>query len=267
MMSLAPPIALGATAEIYPWKDGQVLKLFNQGMSRGTVEYEARLTRIAQTTGLPVPAVGEIVEIGGRYGVEYEKIEGNNMLEALIQRPWHAPSYARQLARLQAEMHTHRVPEMPSQRERLAMKIKRARLPSDDLRQAALRALERLPEDDRLCHGDFHPGNILLTRQGPVIIDWIDATRGSSLLDVARSTILFGGSGPLPRGFPKAWLIRLIKPWFYHNYLRHYSQLNPLDPDLLKTWIPVVAAARLDENVAWDEQRLLSIAQAVLPER
>jgi len=40
-----PPIALGFTAEIYPWKDGQVLKLFDSGPSPRTVEHEAWPTR------------------------------------------------------------------------------------------------------------------------------------------------------------------------------------------------------------------------------
>lgn len=64
-MPLSAPIALGFTAEIYAWKDGQVLKLYKSEISRDTVEYEARLTRTVHATGLPVPAVGEIIEIDG----------------------------------------------------------------------------------------------------------------------------------------------------------------------------------------------------------
>jgi hypothetical protein len=55
MALLGSPIAIGFTAEIYAWKDGQVLKLFNQGISRATVEYKANLTRMAHATGLPIP--------------------------------------------------------------------------------------------------------------------------------------------------------------------------------------------------------------------
>ena len=58
-MSLSAPIALGFTAEIYAWHNGEVLKLFNSGISRSTVEYEANLTRIVHATGFPGPAAGE----------------------------------------------------------------------------------------------------------------------------------------------------------------------------------------------------------------
>jgi len=262
-MALSTPIALGFTAEIYAWKDGQVLKLFNPGISRGTAETEAYLTRIVHDTGLPVPAVGEIVEIDGRFGLECERVDGMTMLQAFMKQPWKLPIFARQLAELQADMHKLRVPELPSQRERLERKIRNAGLFSENLRQAALHTLELLPEDDKLCHGDFHPNNIVLSSHGPVIIDWMDASRGSSIMDVARSTLLMGG-GPLPPGTPFMWLVKQLRNWFYQAYLRRYFQLSPTDKQKLSTWVPVAAAARLDENITDDEPRLLSIAQNLL---
>src|SRR4030042_1135986 len=110
-MQLSAPIALGFTAEIFAWKDGQILKLFNQGISQSTVESEANLTRIVCATGLPVPAVGEIIEIDGRFGLEYERVDGITMPQALTRRPWKLRYYACQLAELQADMHQCRVPD------------------------------------------------------------------------------------------------------------------------------------------------------------
>lgn len=58
MPSLVKPIALGRTAEIYTWEEGQVLKLFQDWFSADGVEYEAQIARAVHTSGLPVPAVG-----------------------------------------------------------------------------------------------------------------------------------------------------------------------------------------------------------------
>jgi len=262
-MLLSTPIALGATAEIYAWKDGWVLKLFHQGISRSTVEFEASVNHTVYASGMRVPAVGQIIETDGRFGLEYERVEGTSMLQELINQPWRFIALSRQLAELQADMHTRQVPQMPSQRDRLAEKIKRASQLSENLRQAALDALEQLPDDEKLCHGDFHPGNILLTDRGPVIIDWMDASRGNPLMDVARSTLLFGG-GPLPVDIPRRWLVRILMRWFYRIYLWRYFQLSPYDRRLLSAWIPVAAAARLDENITMDEDRLLSIAKTLI---
>jgi uncharacterized protein (TIGR02172 family) len=262
-MSLGSPIALGFTAEIYAWHAGQVLKLYKSGVSRNAAEYEAYLTRMVHDTGLQVPAVGEIIEMDGRFGLEMERVNGISMLQALTRQPWRLRAMALQLAKLQADMHQRRVPELPSLSERLAHKIKRAEKLPENVRQAALKALETLSEDDILCHGDFHPGNILLTAQGPVIIDWIDASRGSPVLDVARSSLLFGRSR-IPSSIPGAWLLRILQYWFHLIYQRRYFHLNSIDQKQLEKWMPVVAAGRLDEHIDYDEDRLLSIAQTLI---
>ncbi len=263
MENLDAPIAVGFTAEIYAWREGWVLKLFKPGGSSNAVEYEARLTRVVHATGLPVPAAGNIVEMDGRFGLELERVDGPSMLDVLSQKPWLVALYARQLAELQADIHTRCVPELPSQREQLMRKIEGAEKLPEDVRQAALKALEKLPEVDRLCHGDFHPGNILLTKRGPVIIDWLDATRGRPILDVARSSLLFG-SGNIPSSMPRARLIRIIQGSFYSIYHRRYFQLNPGDEKEMKRWVPVVAAARMNEGIYFDEDRLLSIARRLV---
>jgi aminoglycoside phosphotransferase (APT) family kinase protein len=76
----------------------------------------------------------------------------------------------------------------------LEQKIRDAKPLPENLRDAALKALETMPDGDRLCHGDFHPGNILLGRSGPVIIDWIDSSIGSPLADAARTSIMLLGA-------------------------------------------------------------------------
>ena len=65
---LGEPLARGRTADVYAWGDGWVLKLFQSWMDRPTIEQEARITRLVRASGLPVPVVGEIVEVDGRGG-------------------------------------------------------------------------------------------------------------------------------------------------------------------------------------------------------
>ncbi len=263
MTLLEAPIGRGFTAEIYDWKEGWILKLFNAGISRTAVEHEANKTRIVHATGLPVPDVGEIIEIEGRFGMELERVDGISMLDALTKSPWRYPALARQLAKLHADMHTRRVPELPSLAETLTWKINRAEKLPENVRQAALKALEKLPDDDKLCHGDFHPGNILLTQRGPVIIDWIDGSRGRPILDVARSSLLFG-EGNIPSSIPGAWFLRILQRSFYRIYQRRYFQLNPGDRQEFDHWVPVVAAGRMNEGIYYDEDRLLALAQRLV---
>jgi uncharacterized protein (TIGR02172 family) len=260
-MDLNSPFATGFTAEIYAWKEGWVLKLFNLGISRATVEVEASAARLVYASGLPVPAVGEEVEMHGRFGLEYERVQGVSMLQTILQKPWRFVAYARKLAELQAEIHKIKLPELPSQKDRLEIKIRRTAILPENVRQAALQALQKVPDQDWLCHGDFHPGNVLIGERGPVIIDWLDGSHGSPVMDVARSSLLFGG-GPLPEGTP--WVVRVLQGRYYQLYLARYRQLHPFDRKEMAEWVPVAAAARLFENIRYDEKRLLSLANRLV---
>jgi len=243
------PIALGRTAEIYAWEDGWVLKLFHDWFSAESVQTEARLARAVHAAGLPVPAVGEILEIGNRLGLPYQRVDGSSILEQVRARPWTLPKFSRLLAELQAGMHeTGAVAGLPSQRQRLETKIRRAEGLSPELRAAALDALAAMPQGARLCHGDFHFDNVLITAQGPVVIDWIDASLGRPLADVARSSVIL--LGILAPGSGATWVERVMVRWLHRIYLRHYFRLKPGGEEEYRAWRPIVAAARMSEGIA-----------------
>ena len=47
-----------------------------------------------------------------------------------------------------------------------------------------------MPEGDCLCHGDFHPINVLGAVSRPLVIDWSHACSGNPSADVCRSYLL-----------------------------------------------------------------------------
>ena len=264
-MHLGKPIALGRTAEIYAWKDGYVIKLFRDWMTAASVEYEARVARAVHTAGLSVPAVGEVVEVNGCLGLVYERVEGMSMLETFRMKPWMLFRFARLLARLHADMHACTVSELPSQRRRLEDRIRETRGLSTDVKGAVLKALDEITDDDRLCHGDFHPDNILMTTEGPIIIDWMDATSGNPSLDVARTSLLLSmGALPLGTPAPARWLMEAMRHWFHMAYLRRYFQLRPSGRQQPTAWQSVIAAARLGENITEEQDRLIALVKAGL---
>ncbi|MFZ1756626.1 MAG: phosphotransferase, partial [Caldilineaceae bacterium] len=120
------------------------------------------------------------------------------------------------------------------------------------------------PTGHQLCHGDFHPDNVLLTANGPVIIDWIDATAGHPLGDVARSSLLMGFAQP-PADRRLDWKVRLFRRWFHSAYLAHYRRLHPFAEDELARWRLVNAAARLSENVPEEAALLAFVGQVSYP--
>jgi uncharacterized protein (TIGR02172 family) len=254
--SLRKPIALGRTAEIYAWGNSQVLKLFHDWMPLYAIEYEAQIARAVHATGLPVPAVGEIVEIGNRLALIYEWVDGLPMDQVLAKRPWRFFSFTRLLAQLHVDMHTSSItPDIPSQKQRLKQRVQETDVLPDDLKDAVLDTLQQMPDGERLCHGDFHPQNVLMTQQGPVIIDWTDATRGDPIADVARSSIILQGAA----------LTDPSAGWFHDVYLRRYFKLRRDNArDQYNIWRAIVAAVRLTENIAEQQEWLLAQVRAGL---
>ena len=90
-----PRIAQGRTAEVFLWKDSQILKLFLVGFPARLTEYEARVTGAVHDAGLPVPAVERVVEIDGRTGIVFERIDGTTIDGPQLAIPWIGTRYAR----------------------------------------------------------------------------------------------------------------------------------------------------------------------------
>lgn len=244
---LEKPFAFGRTAEVHSWKENRILKLFHEPFAEGHVQYEARVARAVQATGLPVPAVGEIVEVNGRMGIEYELVAGRTLMAEMAARPWRIATLSRLLAALHARLHeVGGIEGIPLQRERLERKIEEASGLSRGLRRRALQHLQRMPQCDRLCHGDFHPGNVILSDKGPVIIDWIDVTLGNPLADVARTSVL--AEGELASGPSLSWLVRVGLRLAHREYVRHYFQERP-GKEAYRRWRPIVSAARMNEGI------------------
>ena len=105
-----------------------------------------------------------------------------------------------------------------------------------------------------------------MTARGPIIIDWLDATRGNPLADVARSSLLFRVAAPPPSA-ARRWWFAAGRRWFQRTYLKGYCQRRPGDRRQLAAWQPVVAAARLREDIRDERERLLALVRAGLCRR
>lgn len=258
--NLGQPFALGRTAELYAWVNGQVLKLYHNWFDLEDIQFEQRMAQAIHSSGLHVPRAGEIVQVNNRNGLIYERVDGASMWEGLQRKPWRVVRYAHQTAELHAEVHANTLrPDIPSQRRRLERKIKAADPLPASVKQSLLAALTNLPDGDSICHGDFHPGNILLTPAHAVVIDWIDASIGNPLADVARTTIIILGaaaSSQVPNQVMK-FFVKLL----HSMYLRRYFHLRHGGETEYRRWLPVVAAARLSENIPELERWLIKQAR------
>lgn len=243
----AEPVGKGLSAEVYAWGGGRVLKLFHEGpVARTRVEREFIATHVIHEAGLPVPAVYEIVEVEGRLGIVFERVEGVSLLGLTQARPWKLFEMIRQAAEIHAEINRSRAPAgLRSLRERIAERIDVSDALDSD-KQAARERLAILPDGTAICHGDFHLDNVLLTRRGPVVIDWSAASRGHPLGDLACTSRLMRTAG-LPPWAP--WyahlMLRGLRSAMHRSYLKWYFRRNTGSHREVEGWqLPLAVAGR-----------------------
>jgi len=258
-VALGSKIAHGREADVYAWGDDEVVKLFRPGFGGHAAE-GAALTRL-DGTGAASRLV-DTVDIDGRRGLVMQRLDGVDMLAQLQRGPWRLVVLGRMLAR--AALRIHQVPAplgLADQTHVLDERIAAADL-DPQLRGFALRVLSSLPPGDRLCHGDLHPGNAIVTAGGASIIDWVGATRGAPASDFARTLLLLRQADPLPE---TPVLFRLLisagRSTFAAVFERTYRGGAPQPPQHVPEWTVVHPAARLAEGLPAERDRLVGIVE------
>lgn len=183
----------GRSAELYAWGQHHVAKLFRATFSRSAVVAEFERARIAHALGIPCARPEALIEVGARTGIVFERCVGPTLLDLLRLHPERAARHAEVLFELQQAVHACPAPAgLPPVKQRLAHKIAHARDVTDATKARALDRLHALENGTALCHGDFHPGNVLVSASGPRLLDWSDAGSGSPLGDLAWTLLLIG---------------------------------------------------------------------------
>ena len=214
-------IGRGRAADVYALDADRVLRRYRTPHSCAA---EADLMRYLRRVGYPVPAV--LAVDGG--DLVMERLHGRDMLVT-----WPADrrtaSHARVLAALHDQLHQIAAPEG---------------------------LLRPFGTGERIVHLDLHPGNVMLTAGGPVVIDWTNAAAGPPGADVAMAYLIMASSDldALPWWIrPAAWSLRRV-------FLRRFQAAVRDDPG---PYLAQVARYRLaDVNVRPAEAaRLLRLTQ------
>ncbi|MDO8611418.1 MAG: phosphotransferase [Dehalococcoidia bacterium] len=256
-------IAEGREAEMFAWEDGAILRLLRDPGAQARNQLQAAAIEAARSRGVRVPAVLGATTVMGRPGLIMERIAGPDLLTLIGRRPWAVFRVGRICGEVHAQLHEVQAPRLiPSMKDTLKRRIETTGPLPQHLAEFALAALDGLPEGDALCHGDFHPGNILLAGETPVLIDWTNAMRGDPAADVARTWLMLRlGEAPPGTSFALRALARVGRSLLVTLYLRSYRRARPLDMGTVRRWEIPVAAARLAEGIEEEVPRLLALLE------
>lgn len=242
-------IGEGAEAEIYEWDDGFVLRLMRSANAGPSLTRATMASEAARASRVATPKVLEIITVDGRPGQIMERVDGSDMMSEIGDKPQRIVAAARNLARIQTQLHAVSAPpDLETLHDYLAHRITTSTQLTADVGDRALATLAELPEGNAVCHGDFHPGNVLLTGDGPVLIDWSSAARGDATADFARTRLLIQ-VGALPEGASRLirTTVRVGRRVLLRLYVDAYRKQRPVDMMLADRWMEVCAAVRLTE--------------------
>jgi Ser/Thr protein kinase RdoA (MazF antagonist) len=242
-------VARGTRSSIHAYGPGAVVKIPHPTTPDGWIESEAQYADDVRAVGAPVPRLLGVEHVSGRAASVWERVEGTSMWQRVVDRPELSAELGRMLADIQCALFELVPPvTLPRQRDRLVAKI---RTSAATLDQSYIRALELLPAaggPSRLCHGDLHPSNVILSERGPIIVDWFDASRGDPVADIARTSVTLLADGPTPpRHLPGSDAETLTA--LTDAYLSRLRARVQFDDAELSRWQAIQALARMAEGV------------------
>ncbi|HHY45618.1 MAG TPA: phosphotransferase [Firmicutes bacterium] len=260
-------IGRGYQCDVFALGEDKVLKVFKPGADRSWIEREFRVTRVLHEAGLPVPAVFDIVDINGRAGIVYERIHGPLISDLALANPGKVKPLARGMAELHANIHSVTIKGLPSQRERLISRVRGLWQITSEEKESILGILDGLPDGDVVCHGDLNLNNVIVSPKGMVAIDWDNGCSGNPLADVARTVLLLDNAHCYFDDPSERTAVDALAKRFRGAYLDRYLEIatertgQPATAESVAKWIIPVAAVRLDENIAQEQDALLEIAR------
>lgn len=257
MVTLGTLVAAGRTSDVYEFGADAVVKVPRADVPDHWVALEAEFTAAVRTLDVPAPSVVDVIEVEGRTAIVLQRIEGRSLWEHILDEPHRVAEFATVLADTQRAIFAAGPPEgLDGLVDRMCRKIDGVDHLSLAERLEATTLATAQPKGAALLHGDLHPGNVLMTGGGPMVIDWFDASIGHPVADVVRSSILMrphhdaASPAHLPGAEPA--LLEAL----HDAYLDAMSDLLAIDPDVLHDWETLAAVSRLAEGDQHDAAAL-----------
>ena len=179
----------GYTALTYWTKDNDAMvKIYYEKIPAEEVEKEKRYSVAAAKLGIPTPLSGDLLEIDGKNGIIFERIQNKvSFARAISHDPSKAEELGTRFARLAKKLHSTKCDKsvFPNAKESYVEYVKEFKLFSDEEKEKVIKFILDTPDADTCLHGDFHFGNAIITSEGEeLFIDMGDFSYGHPNFDL-----------------------------------------------------------------------------------
>lgn len=224
----------------------KIAKVFNETKPVSDVFNEAlNLARINEC-GIRSPKALEVTKLEGDeagWALITTKVPGVTLAEKIEAEPQRFGEYLEQFVDLQIEIHGYTSPLLNRQDDKYARMINSLEAINATTRYNLLERLDGLKKGTAVCHGDFNPSNVIVSEDGTLsVCDWAHATQGAPAADVAMTYLLFS----------------LTSKEQAEAYLDIYCERADMAKQIVRQWLPVIAASELARKRKVNEEFLMS---------
>lgn len=236
------------------WARPLILRVFRPDSAPDQASFEAAVQNNIASLDYPAPRVlasTDNQDALGRAFTIMERVPGELMVQRIVRpsRGW--LSLPRTLAELHGQLHALDAPAFVAALAREGLPASRAAARVDtslierEINRLSLNGLQPgmrwvidnqpLPRDRKsICHGDFHPLNILMTgRAVSGVIDWSWTAVADPAYDIGATVAIFA-QGPIDLPAFLRPIADFVRKCFIKDYLRSYASSFPIDLDAVR---------------------------------
>ena len=228
------------------YKDGNfAVKVFDESFPKSDILNEALNQARVEETGLNIPKIDEGKKIDGKWAIVSDYIEGKTLEQLMDEDPDKIDEYMDLFVNIQMEILDKRCPLLKRIKDKMQDKISQTDLDATTRYELHTR-LASMKDHNKVCHGDYTPSNIIISKDGtPYILDWSHATQGNGAADAARTYLTFVLKDQKDLG---------------EKYLKLYCEKTDTARQYVERWMPIVAASQSVKGKPEERDLLLSWA-------
>lgn len=180
-------IGKGATGSVYRIDRETIIKVFNPNVGLTMINNEGRKAKNAFVFGVPTAISYDTVKVGDCYGVIYELLDAEDLLNVVRKDKAHISDYIREFALKMRSMHAIEVDDSFDDTKTATIQYMgylEGKVCTAEEVEKFRAVIANVPDRNTFIHGDAHIGNVMLQNGDYMFIDLSSSGKGHPIFDM-----------------------------------------------------------------------------------
>ena len=211
-----------------------IIKAFSGEHPKSDVFNEALNQARIEETGLNVPKVLAVEAMDDGWAIIMSKKNGKTLKEIMESDKDNIRKYMDMFVDIQLDINSKSSPLLNRMNLKFSRQINELKELNATIRYELLTRLDGMKKHTKICHGDFNPSNVIITKDNKAyVVDWSHTTKGNASADAAMTYLIFA----------------LKDQALADKYLDLFSEKSGIEKKNVQIWLSIVAAAQLSKGV------------------